>query len=131
MVIGFEFDTGQFGDGRLFQLLLPQHLGLEVVELLENGRRSALFAVVLMVADEEGTCNVPELSIAFAIRPSSASISLTIIPFATPPIDGLQDISPKLFFENVTSAVLAPIRAEAAAASQPACPPPITITSKL
>ncbi len=64
MVIGFEFDTGQFGDGRLFQLLLPQHLGLEVVELLENGRRSALFAVVLMVADEEGTCNVPELSIA-------------------------------------------------------------------
>ncbi len=30
----------------------------------------------------------------------------------------------------VTSAVLAPTRAEAAAASQPACPPPTTITSK-
>lgn len=55
VVIRFEFHTGQFGDGRLFEFLLPEHLGLKVVELLEKCRRSALFTVVLMVADEEGT----------------------------------------------------------------------------
>jgi hypothetical protein len=42
----------------------------------------------------------------------------------------LQDISPILEKLWVTRAVRAPIRAAADAASQPAWPPPITITSK-
>src|SRR5215469_2868281 len=43
---------------------------------------------------------------------------------------GLQDMAPTVENRWVTSAVRAPIRAAAAAASQPACPPPITMTSK-
>src|SRR5215207_6288384 len=65
------------------------------------------------------------------IKPSSASISRTKWPLPRPPIAGLHDIAPMVANRWVTSAVRAPIRAAAAAASQPACPPPITITSKL
>src|SRR5262249_28327761 len=61
----------------------------------------------------------------------SASISRTRCPFANPPIAGLQDISPMVSTLWVTSSVSAPMRAAAAAASQPACPPPITMTSNL
>ena len=43
---------------------------------------------------------------------------------------GLQDITPIVARLCVTSAVRAPSRAAAAAASQPAWPPPTTITSK-
>src|ERR1041384_2475393 len=43
---------------------------------------------------------------------------------------GLQDIAPIVEKRCVTRAVRAPMRAAAAAASQPACPPPMTITSK-
>ena len=43
---------------------------------------------------------------------------------------GLQDISPMVSKRCVTSAVRAPMRAAAAAASQPAWPPPTTMTSK-
>ncbi len=43
---------------------------------------------------------------------------------------GLQDIAPMVANRWVTSAVCAPMRAAAAAASQPAWPPPITMTSK-
>ena len=43
---------------------------------------------------------------------------------------GLQDISPMVSKLWVTSAVRAPRRAAAAAASQPAWPPPMTMTSK-
>src|SRR5690349_15980001 len=43
---------------------------------------------------------------------------------------GLQDIAPMVAKRWVTKAVLAPIRAAALAASQPAWPPPITMTSK-
>ena len=42
---------------------------------------------------------------------------------------GLQDIAPTVAKRWVTSAVLAPIRAAALAASQPAWPPPMTMTS--
>src|SRR3954447_10585004 len=44
---------------------------------------------------------------------------------------GLQDMAPTVEKRCVTRAVAAPIRAEAEAASQPAWPPPITMTSKL
>src|SRR4029078_4576067 len=44
---------------------------------------------------------------------------------------GLHDISPTVAKPWVTSAVRAPIRAAAAAASQPAWPPPTTTMSKL
>src|SRR3954452_20823198 len=44
---------------------------------------------------------------------------------------GLQDIAPTVEKRCVTRAVAAPIRAAAEAASQPAWPPPITMTSKL
>jgi hypothetical protein len=42
---------------------------------------------------------------------------------------GLQDISPIVSRLWVSRSVRAPARAEAAAASQPACPPPMMMTS--
>src|SRR5437763_15781783 len=48
-----------------------------------------------------------------------------------PPTAGLQDIWPMRSRFSVTSAVSQPMRAAADAASQPACPAPITITSKV
>ena len=61
--------------------------------------------------------------------PPSASISLTICPLAIPPIAGLQDICAIFCKLIVTNKVCAPKFAAAAAASQPACPAPTTITS--
>src|SRR5271155_4326032 len=72
---------------------------------------------------------MPALSAARAITPSSASISRTRCPLPRPPIAGLQDISPIVPMRRVTSAVEAPERAAAVAASQPAWPPPMTMTS--
>ncbi len=46
-----------------------------------------------------------------------------------PPMAGLQDISPKRAALWVMSSVRAPRRADAAAASQPAWPPPMIMTS--
>ena len=55
------------------------------------------------------------------MSPSKASTSLTRVPLASPPMLGLQLISPMLApGEGVTRRVLAPRRAAAAAASQPA-----------
>jgi len=45
-----------------------------------------------------------------------------------PPIAGLQLITPRVSMLCVSSSVLAPMRADANAASVPACPPPTTIT---
>ena len=73
---------------------------------------------------------IPDLSVTSPITPSRASISLTRWPLPKPPIAGLHDISPIVSILWVKSAVLTPILADAAAASQPACPPPITTTSK-
>src|SRR5260221_8978401 len=47
-----------------------------------------------------------------------------------PPMAGLHDIAPTVAKRCVNRAVLAPMRAAAAAAPQPAWPPPITMTSK-
>ena len=68
-------------------------------------------------------------SVTRAICPPSASISRTICPLAIPPTAGLHDICAILFMSIVTRHVLAPMFAAAVAASHPACPPPITITS--
>ena len=68
-------------------------------------------------------------SVTRPISPPRASNSLTIWPLAIPPTAGLHDIWAILFMSIVTRHVLAPMRAEATAASQPAWPPPITITS--
>jgi hypothetical protein len=46
-----------------------------------------------------------------------------------PPKEGLQEQTPRLEREGVMRAVRAPERAEAAEASQPAWPPPMTMTS--
>src|SRR5207247_4485977 len=48
----------------------------------------------------------------------------------SPPIAGLHDSAPMVANRWVRSAVRAPTRAAAAAASQPAWPPPITMTAK-
>ena len=72
---------------------------------------------------------IPVRSMTRPMRPPSASISRTKCPLAIPPIAGLQDICPIRSRFKVTSAVCAPSRAAADAASQPACPPPITMTS--
>ena len=69
------------------------------------------------------------LSAFIPISPPNASISLTIIPLAEPPIEGLQGIVAMLLVFPVTNKVLCPILAAAKAASQPACPPPTTIIS--
>ena len=52
--------------------------------------------------------------------PSRASISRTKCPLPNPPIAGLHDMTPISDAFNETSAVFAPKRAAAAAASQPA-----------
>lgn len=70
-----------------------------------------------------------EASAASAITPPSASISFTSVPFATPPIEGLQDNAPIEAILIVTSVVAAPHLTAARAASAPACPPPTTSTS--
>ena len=63
------------------------------------------------------------------VSPPKASISLTICPFATPPIAGLHDMEAILVMSIVSSSVREPSRAAAEAASQPACPPPMTMMS--
>ena len=63
---------------------------------------------------------MPASSVAAAIAPPSASISLTRWPLPIPPIDGLQDICPRVSMLWVSSSVRAPIRAAASAASVPA-----------
>ncbi|MBA7571743.1 hypothetical protein ES708_13511 [subsurface metagenome] len=68
-------------------------------------------------------------SVTIPLYPPKASISLIICPFAIPPIAGLQDISAIFVISIVISNTLEPIFAAAAAASHPACPAPITITS--
>src|SRR3954451_9004715 len=72
---------------------------------------------------------MPVASIACPIAPPSASISRTICPLPTPPIAGLQLIWPTVSQLVVNSAVRAPRRAAARAASVPAWPAPTTITS--
>jgi len=64
------------------------------------------------------------------INPSNASTSRTKVPLPTPPIEGLQDSSPTVSNFCVKRSVRAPVRAAPAAASHPACPPPITQTVK-
>ena len=68
-------------------------------------------------------------SVTSPICPPSASISRTICPLAIPPTAGLQLICAILFMSIVTRHVLAPMRAAALAASQPAWPAPTTTTS--
>ena len=68
-------------------------------------------------------------SVTRPICPPSASISRTICPFAIPPTAGLHDICAILFISIVMMTVFAPMRAAAAAASQPAWPAPMTTTS--
>jgi hypothetical protein len=68
-------------------------------------------------------------SAARPIAPPSASISRTRWPLPMPPIAGLQLIAPTVSMLWVSSSVRAPSRAAASAASVPAWPPPITITS--
>ena len=74
---------------------------------------------------------MPALSALFAIRPPRASTSFARWLLPIPPIAGLQDISPIFATSCVMRATLNPMREETSAASTPACPPPITITSKL
>ena len=74
---------------------------------------------------------IPDASAAAPMIPPSASISRTNAPLASPPMDGLHDISPtEPSGDGVTRATRAPRRAAAAAASAPAWPPPMTTTSK-
>ena len=72
---------------------------------------------------------MPERSDIRPIIPSRASISLIRCPLPIPPIAGLHDNAPIVSILLVINAVFAPTLAEAAAASQPAWPPPIIITS--
>src|SRR5262249_32762193 len=69
---------------------------------------------------------MPVLSMAWPIAPPRASISRTICPLATPPMAGLQLIWATVSQLVVRRAVLAPMRAAASAASQPAWPAPMT-----
>jgi len=74
---------------------------------------------------------IPQASAALAIWPPKASISFTNCPLPTPPIAGLQLIKPMLSALRVKISVFNPSRAQAKAASIPACPAPITIISYL
>src|SRR2546425_309792 len=68
-------------------------------------------------------------SLARPMRPPSASISRTTVPFAIPPIAGLHDILPIVSRLEVISSARAPSRAHMTAASVPAWPAPTMITS--
>ena len=72
---------------------------------------------------------IPALSVASAIAPPNASTSRTKCDLPIPPIAGLQLICPKVSILCVNNSVCWPMRAAASAASVPAWPPPITITS--
>ncbi len=74
---------------------------------------------------------MPVASATRPMRPPSASISRTRWPLATPPMAGLQLIWAILSSERVRRAVWRPMRAAAAAASQPACPAPTMRMSKV
>ena len=63
---------------------------------------------------------MPASSVALAIIPPIASISLTKCPLPIPPIEGLHDIWPIVSILCVSSSVFCPMRAEAKAASVPA-----------
>src|ERR1051325_9524276 len=73
---------------------------------------------------------MPARSVASPIRPPSASISLTRLPLARPPMAGLHDMRPMASRSIVTMATRAPPRAQTRAASAPAWPPPMTMMSK-
>jgi len=73
---------------------------------------------------------IPVASIFFPISPPRASISFTRCPFPRPPTAGLHDMNAIWSRLMVRRRVFAPIRDEARAASHPAWPAPITITSK-
>jgi len=73
---------------------------------------------------------MPAASAARAMTPPSASISFTRWPLPMPPMAGLQLIAPTVSMLWVSSSVRTPARAAASAASVPACPPPMTMTSK-
>ena len=74
---------------------------------------------------------IPERSVASAIYPPRASISLVRCDFPMPPIAGLHDILPVLVLSRVTKATSSPDLFATSAASTPACPPPITIKSNI
>ena len=74
---------------------------------------------------------MPTSSVTRPMMPPRASISRTRCPLAIPPMAGLQDICAIRSMFIVTIAVRKPIRAQALAASQPACPAPTTIASYL
>src|SRR5712691_11825394 len=72
---------------------------------------------------------MPVASMARPMSPPSASISRTRWPFAVPPIAGLHGMCATVSVERVQKPTCAPSRAAACAASQPAWPAPITMTS--
>ena len=72
---------------------------------------------------------MPVESMQRAIWPPRASISRTRWPLASPPMAGLQDIWAIWSMLRVSSRARRPMRAAARAASQPACPPPMTMIS--
>ena len=72
---------------------------------------------------------MPTASATSPMMPPRASTSRTRWPLAMPPMAGLQDICAMRSRFSVKRAVRRPMRAEAIAASQPACPAPTTTTS--
>src|ERR1051325_3587408 len=72
---------------------------------------------------------MPVASIARPINPPSASISRTRCPFAVPPMAGLHGMCATVSLVSVQMATSRPMRAAAQAASTPACPAPMTMTS--
>src|SRR6186713_3754041 len=72
---------------------------------------------------------MPVASMACPMRPPSASISRTRWPFAVPPTAGLHGMSATVSADSVHRPTRQPRRAAAHAASHPAWPAPITMTS--
>src|SRR3569833_1963867 len=72
---------------------------------------------------------MPTASVTSPMIPPSASTSRTRCPLAIPPTAGLHDICAIKSTLSVNNAVLSPMREQATAASQPACPAPTTATS--
>lgn len=99
-----------------------KHIGIAAICCLLNCHADSIY-------DGPSLASLADSPPIKAHNPPSASTSLTSVPLPIPPKLGLQLSSPSVLFLVVSSSVRAPVRAEAVAASVPACPPPMTMVS--
>ena len=63
MVVWLDFDGSKFVDNHFLEIATAEKARMSHFELFEEGGGVTLFSIVLVVADEEGTGDMEELSI--------------------------------------------------------------------